>query len=145
MSERHVAIRRRGELSRSSLPRSYPAYSADLSECVTDNPARTSGRVKELLAKGGGRVSAVGFLFERKGVVRVAPIEEQEGATFDALFEAALEGGAEDVREVESEDGMLWEVSHASRDPSLSVLEHSPPVATVWLHQYPIIIHATQC
>lgn len=84
---------------------------ADPSECVTDNPARTAGRVKELLAKGGARVSAVGFMFERKGVVRVAPVEGQEGATFDALFEAALEGGAEDVREVETEDGTLWEVS----------------------------------
>lgn len=50
-------------------------------------------------------------MFERKGVVRVAPVEGQEGATFDALFEAALEGGAEDVREVETEDGTLWEVS----------------------------------
>lgn len=98
-------------------PRSLPTLldgaaqrPADISECVTENPARTAGRVKELLSKGGARVSPVGFMFERKGVLRVAPIEGQEDATFDNLFEAALEGGAEDVREVEGEDGTLWEV-----------------------------------
>lgn len=68
---------------------------------------------------GGGRVSPIGFLFERKGIVRVAPIEGQEAATFDALFEAALEGGAEDVREVETEDGTLWEVSHGVEGPTM--------------------------
>jgi hypothetical protein len=36
---------------------------------------------------------------------------EGSDATFDSYFEAALDGGAEDVREVETEDGIVWEVS----------------------------------
>lgn len=55
-------------------------------------------------------------MFERKGVLRVTPVEGQEGATFDSLFEAALEGGVEDVREVEGEEGTLWEVSPGTRE-----------------------------
>ena len=60
------------------------------------------------------RVSPVAFLFERKGLVRVQPAEGSS-ATFDSYFEAALEGGAEDVREVETEDGMMWEVSKSNQ------------------------------
>lgn len=47
-------------------------------------------------------------MFERKGIIRLQP---QEGATFDALFETAVDGGAEDVREVDAEEGTLWEAS----------------------------------
>ncbi|GMK57548.1 hypothetical protein CspeluHIS016_0403820 [Cutaneotrichosporon spelunceum] len=85
-------------------------------ECVTENPSRTAGRVKEMLSKGGARISPVGFMFERKGVVRLSPIEGQEDATFDNLFEAALEGGAEDVASVEGEDGMMWEIISGPTD-----------------------------
>ncbi|KAL1413359.1 hypothetical protein Q8F55_001119 [Vanrija albida] len=77
-------------------------------ECLTDSPARTVSRVKETLHKNGGRVASVNFLFERKGLLRVQPLP---GATFDALFEAAVDGGAEDVREAEGEDEEpVWEV-----------------------------------
>lgn len=55
-------------------------------------------------------MTPVAYLFERKGVVRVTPVAES-AATFDSLFETALEGGAEDVRVVEDEDEVIWEVS----------------------------------
>lgn len=55
-------------------------------------------------------MTTVAYLFERKGVVRVTPTTEG-GATFDTLFDTALDGGAEDVREVEEEEGTQWEVS----------------------------------
>lgn len=58
------------------------------------------------------KASNVGFLFERKGRIWLEPIEGNEAATFDSLFDVAAEGGAEDVREVEADDeGMVWEVS----------------------------------
>lgn len=55
-------------------------------------------------------MTPVAYMFERKGVVRVTPSAES-GATFDGLFETALEGGAEDVAEVEGEGETVWEVS----------------------------------
>ncbi|BEJ17193.1 hypothetical protein CspHIS471_0605940 [Cutaneotrichosporon sp. HIS471] len=102
-------------------------------ECVTENQSRTAGRVKEMLSKGGARVSPVGFMFERRGVVRVTPIEGQVDATFDNLFEAALEGGAEDVAEVEGEDGMVWEIISGPTDlASLTTHLTSSPHDTLY-------------
>ncbi|WOO77245.1 putative transcriptional regulatory protein [Vanrija pseudolonga] len=103
--------------------------SAFMVECLTDSPARTVSRVKEILHKNGGRVSAVSFLFERKGLVRVQPLP---GASFDALFETAVEGGAEDVREAEvdeeGKDEPVWEVRTAPTDlGALTDLLTSPP------------------
>jgi transcriptional/translational regulatory protein YebC/TACO1 len=56
------------------------------------------------------RLTPVAFLFEHKAQVRMQAAEGSD-ATFDSYFEAALDGGAEDVREVETEDGIVWEVS----------------------------------
>lgn len=75
-------------------------------ECLTQNPARTVTRVKEILNKHACRISSVGFLFERKGIIVIQP--NVDG--FDDLFEVAVEHGAEDVREAEGEDGAIWEV-----------------------------------
>ncbi|RSH88359.1 uncharacterized protein EHS24_000898 [Apiotrichum porosum] len=98
-------------------------------ECVTENPARTNSKVKEALSKSGSKASNVGFLFERKGRIWLEPIEGNEAATFDSLFDVAAEGGAEDVREVEADDeGMVWEVITAPNDlGSLTSLLTSAP------------------
>lgn len=53
-------------------------------------------------------------MFERKGIIRLSP---QGKATFDSLFDAAVEAGAEDVQELEPEDGeVVWEVTTAPSD-----------------------------
>ena len=65
-------------------------------ETLTDNKNRTSADVKSILTKGGGQIAtpgAVSYQFNRKGVLTY----ELEGTDFDAIFEAALEAGAEDV------------------------------------------------
>ncbi|WWD19186.1 hypothetical protein CI109_103644 [Kwoniella shandongensis] len=76
---------------------------AMLVECLTPNPSRTVKRVKEILSKNGARTSPVAFLFERKGLITLAPNSPE--ANYEHLFEIAVEGGAEDVREIEGEDG----------------------------------------
>lgn len=65
-------------------------------ETLTDNKNRTSADVKSILNKGGGSLAASGavsYQFNRKGVITY----DLEGNDFDALFEVALEAGAEDV------------------------------------------------
>ena len=69
-------------------------------EAVTDNRNRTGGDLRSMLAKNGGALGETGsvaFQFERKGVLRYKP----DAASADAMLEAAIEAGAEDV---ESDD-----------------------------------------
>ncbi len=64
-------------------------------EILTDNKNRSAGDVRALFTKGGGSMAtsgAVSFLFDRKGVILVAP-----GASEDQVMELALDAGAEDV------------------------------------------------
>lgn len=82
------------------------------SECVTQNPARLVKRVKELLSKNRARTSPVAFLFEKKGSITLTPNGEEAG--YERLFDLAVEAGAEDVKEMESEDGGVeFEVNNA--------------------------------
>jgi len=65
-------------------------------EALTDNKNRTSADVKSILNKGGGSLAATGavsYQFNRKGVITY----DLEGNDFEAIFETALEAGAEDV------------------------------------------------
>ncbi len=67
-------------------------------EAATDNRQRTVSAIKNLLDRTGGTIAspgAVSYLFERVGILTVP----KENLTYDALFEAALEAGANDVVE----------------------------------------------
>jgi len=78
-----------------------PGGAAILLETLTDNRNRTVSEVRHLLSKFGGNLGATGcvsFLFEKKGLLTF----ERSGLDADALLEAALEAGAEDVLESES-------------------------------------------
>ena len=80
-----------------------PGGVAILCETLTDNKNRTVGEVRHALTKNGGSLGqsgCVAYLFEKKGLVSFAA----EGIDADALMEAALEVGAEDV--LESDDGL---------------------------------------
>ncbi|GAA4026593.1 YebC/PmpR family DNA-binding transcriptional regulator [Actimicrobium antarcticum] len=64
-------------------------------ECMTDNKVRTVAEVRHAFSKFGGNMGAEGsvaFLFQHCGQFLFAP-----GTNEDALMEAALEAGAEDV------------------------------------------------
>ena len=75
-----------------------PGGAAILIQTLTDNKNRTVGEVRHALTKSGGNLGASGsvaYLFEKKGLVTV----DRADADVDALMEAALEAGAEDVLE----------------------------------------------
>lgn len=77
-----------------------PGGCAVLIEVLTDNRNRTSGEVRKILDRAGGKLGSAGnvaFLFERKGLFRVASGEHDE----DTLMGLALEAGADDVKSVE--------------------------------------------
>ncbi len=66
-------------------------------ETLTDNQKRTVAEVRHLLDKNGGNLGtsgSVAWQFDRKGVIYVAG----EGVDEDAVFEAAVDAGADDVR-----------------------------------------------
>ncbi len=78
-----------------------PGGTAILIETLSNNKNRTVGDVRHALTKNGGNLGASGcvaYLFEKRGLL----IFEGENLDTDALLEAALEAGAEDV--VEAED-----------------------------------------
>ncbi|MFA5890943.1 MAG: YebC/PmpR family DNA-binding transcriptional regulator [Actinomycetota bacterium] len=91
---------------------SYEGYGAGgvaiLVDALTNNRNRTSQDLRAIFRKHGGSLAepgAVQWLFERRGVVLV----EKQKASEDDVMAAALEGGADDVRE----DGDEWEVVSA--------------------------------
>jgi YebC/PmpR family DNA-binding regulatory protein len=80
-----------------------PGGVAVLVEALTDNKNRTAGEVRHVFSKHGGNLGASGcvsYLFEKKGLIQF----ERRDLDADALLEAALEAGADDV--TESEDAL---------------------------------------
>ena len=74
-----------------------PGGVAVIVEFMTDNRTRTVADVRHIFTKYGGNLGvsgSVAFLFERKGLLSF-PV----ATDFDKLFEAALEAGAEDVKD----------------------------------------------
>ena len=74
-----------------------PGGVAVIVEFMTDNRTRTVADVRHTFTKYGGNLGvsgSVAFLFERKGLLSF-PL----AVDFDKLFEAALEAGAEDVKD----------------------------------------------
>ncbi len=72
-----------------------PGGVAVLVEAMTDNRNRTVAEVRHAFSKRGGNLGtdgSVAYLFARKGSINFAP-----GADEEAIMEAALEAGAEDV------------------------------------------------
>lgn len=94
-----------------------PGGVAYLVEAATDNHQRTGAEVKHVFDHAGGVLAAPGavsYLFRRSGVVLVS----KSGKTYDAVFEAALGAGADDV--VERDD--VFEVF--TKSPTLSEVKH---------------------
>jgi YebC/PmpR family DNA-binding regulatory protein len=72
-------------------------------ECLTDNRNRTVSEVRHAFSKSGGNLGtdgSVAYLFSKTGIM-IYPAGSDE----DAIMEAALEAGAEDV--VANEDGSI--------------------------------------
>ncbi len=79
-----------------------PGGVAVIVEVLTDNRNRTAGEVRAAFTKSGGNLAetgAVSFMFDRVGMIEY----DAKAASPDAMFEAALDAGADDV--VSSESG----------------------------------------
>lgn len=75
-----------------------PGGVAVLVDCLTDNRLRTVAEVRHAFSKNGGNLGndgSVAYLFNRQGVIGFDL--EEAATTEDAILEAALEGGADDV------------------------------------------------
>jgi YebC/PmpR family DNA-binding regulatory protein len=82
-----------------------PGGVAVLVEVMTDNRNRAVGEIRHVFTKHNGKpgeAGCVAWMFEKKGVILV----EKKGAEEETIMDAALEAGADDIREEED----AWEV-----------------------------------
>jgi len=73
-----------------------PGGVAVIVEALTDNRNRTAGEVRSYFTKAGGALAesgAVSFMFDRVGLI----VYDRKAASDDAMLEAAIEAGADDV------------------------------------------------
>ncbi|MGD9690438.1 MAG: YebC/PmpR family DNA-binding transcriptional regulator [Phycisphaerales bacterium] len=87
-----------------------PGGAAIVIDAFTNNRARTAGDLRLILGNHAGKLGTTGCVahqFEQKG--RIVVLDDSRGE--DAILEAALNAGADDVRRTESEDGApAWDV-----------------------------------
>lgn len=105
-----------------------PGGVAVMVDCMTDNRNRTVSEVRHAFTKFGGNLGtdgSVSFLFTKQGVLSF-PAGKDE----DAIMEAALEAGAEDV--VTNEDGSIDVLT--SPDEFMNVKEAMQAVGLVPEH-----------
>lgn len=82
-----------------------PGGSALIIETLTDNKNRTVGELRHLLEKYSGNLgssNSVAWMFDKKGYIVI----EKSAAEEETLLNAALDAGADDMRD----DGDNWEV-----------------------------------
>jgi YebC/PmpR family DNA-binding regulatory protein len=80
-----------------------PGGTAVMVDCMTDNRNRTASEVRHAFSKLGGNLGtdgSVAYLFTKQGILTYA-----DGVDEEAIMEAALEAGAEDV--VTNDDGSV--------------------------------------
>jgi len=113
-----------------------PGGVAVIVEAMTDNRNRTASNVRSTFTKNGGNLGetgSVGFMFDRVGQILYAASVGDE----DAVMEAAIEAGADDV-ESSDDEHVIWcafedlaDVSAALED----VLGESQSTKLVWKPQ----------
>ena len=88
-----------------------PAGVAILCLILTDNRNRAASDVRHIFSKHGGALGTPGTVawqFERKGIILI----DADGVGEDAVMEATLEAGAEDI----TLDGSQWQITTAPSD-----------------------------
>ena len=93
---------------------SYEAYGpggvAIMMSCLTDNKNRTVADLKHIIDRYGGRIGepgCVSWMFQKKGLI----VLEKDKVDEEKLLDLALEAGAEDVKEGETEFEVITESS----------------------------------
>ena len=90
-----------------------PGGTAILLEVLTDNKNRTVPEIRHIMTKNGGNLGEAGcvaWMFEKKGYILVEKTKIDE----DSLMSAALEAGAEDMKNDPGEDS--YEIITAPED-----------------------------
>lgn len=80
-----------------------PGGAAVIADCMTDNRNRTAAEVRHAFTKYGGNLGTAGsvaYLFSKQGVISF-----DAGVDEDAIMEAVLDAGAEDV--ISNDDGSV--------------------------------------
>jgi len=97
----------------------YEVYGAAgvgiLVECLTDNKNRAAMEVRTAVTRNGGTMAdpgSVSRLFTRKGVVLVAKEQDGKEVDEDAVLEATLDAGAEEVNDLDEQ----WQVLSEATD-----------------------------
>jgi len=88
-----------------------PGGVAVLVDTLTDNRNRTVSEIRHIFSKYGGNLgeaNSVGWMFDKKGLVVVDKSKAKE----DALMNAALEAGADDMKD----EGDTWEITSSPED-----------------------------
>lgn len=107
-----------------------PGGVAILVDCMTDNKNRTVADVRHFFSKSGGNLGesgCVSYMFDKKGLILV----DKAGVSEEELMDHALEAGAEDVVEEETEFQVLTApedfdaVREALQEKGVSFLEAS--------------------
>ncbi len=90
-----------------------PGGVAVIVEALTDNRNRTAGEVRSYFTKAGGSLAetgAVSFMFDRVGLI----VFDRKVAHEDAMLEAAIEAGADDVASGPEEHEVITSVGALS-------------------------------
>jgi YebC/PmpR family DNA-binding regulatory protein len=91
-----------------------PGGVAVLVDVVTDNRNRTSGEVRKIFERSGGKMGsqgAVAYLFERKGLFTVNVAGQDE----DTLMGIALDAGADDLKRTDNLFEITCDPAHFSK------------------------------
>jgi len=86
-----------------------PGGVAVIVEALTDNRNRTAGEVRSYFTKAGGSLAetgAVSFMFDHVGLI----VYEKKAASDDAMLEAAIDAGADDVQSGEEEHEIVTSI-----------------------------------
>ena len=91
-----------------------PGGVALIVEALTDNRNRTAGEIRSYFTKAGGALAetgAVSFMFDHVGLI----VYDKKAASDDAMLEAAIEAGADDVQSGAEEHEIITSIE-ALRD-----------------------------
>ncbi|WP_417451769.1 YebC/PmpR family DNA-binding transcriptional regulator [Kordiimonas sp.] len=111
-------------------------------EALTDNRNRTASDVRTIFGKAGGNMGesgSVGFMFDRVGEI----IYPADAAGADAMFEAALEAGADEVESDDDGHAVYTDAAdlHAVVSALTEALGKEPESANlIWKPKEPIVL-----
>ena len=118
-----------------------PGGVAVIVEALTDNRNRTAGEVRSYFTKAGGSLAetgAVSFMFDRVGLI----VYDRKVADEDAMLEAAIEAGADDVVSGSDEHEVITSVEAlADAQKALETKFGEPMKASlVWRPQTSVVV-----